>query len=339
MTGGTGLLGRHLVAALRAAGDDVRLLVREGTPAPDGCEIVRGDVGDAVAMRRALRSVRAVYHLAAITPKWLRQPAAFERINVAAAVDLARLASEASVERIVHVSSFTVLGPSPSGGGPDGKLVEEHTVGSPAALQNDYQRSKHRAHMLLTDLAARGEAPVVLVCPGVIYGTAPAGLRNPIADMMQRQLAGRLRCLPGIDTCWTLSWAPDVAAGLRLLRQCGAVGENYLLGGPVTTLRDVFVWVSERAGCAVPRRVPLWPFLVLGRTAELLARLSRAQSPPRLSAAALRFLAQSWAFSSQKAKDLGYQTTSLEQGLLHLWQDLHARELVTHAPPAAVPAA
>src|SRR5262249_25823732 len=117
VTGGTGLLGRHLVAALHAAGDHVRLLVRsESEPPPDGCEVVRADVADEAAVRAAVHSVRAVYHLAAITRKWRPDRAAFARINVDAAVRLTQLAAEASVERIVHVSSFTVFGPSPADG-------------------------------------------------------------------------------------------------------------------------------------------------------------------------------------------------------------------------------
>ena len=175
VTGGTGLLGRHVVQALRAAGDDVRLLARDPGSVAAGCEVVAGDVGDRVAVRSALRSVRAVYHLAAVTEKWRRDPGEFERVNVDAAVELARAAAECGVERVVHVSSFTVFGPSGATGaasasGSEG-VVDERAVAPTANLQNDYQRSKHRAHVRLAELAANGSAPVVIACPGVVYGT------------------------------------------------------------------------------------------------------------------------------------------------------------------------
>ncbi|MCA8952720.1 MAG: NAD-dependent epimerase/dehydratase family protein [Planctomycetes bacterium] len=343
VTGGTGLLGRHVVQALRAAGDDVRLLARDPGSVAAGCEVVAGDVGDRVAVRSALRSVRAVYHLAAVTEKWRRDPGEFERVNVDAAVELARAAAECGVERVVHVSSFTVFGPSGATGaasasGSEG-VVDERAVAPTANLQNDYQRSKHRAHVRLAELAANGSAPVVIACPGVVYGTGTAAARNPIADLVQRQVSGRLRGFPALDRRWTLAWAPDVARGLLLLRQRGRVGESYLLGGPVASLRELCAQVGAWAGRAVPRDLPLAPLLALGRCAELAARISHARRSPRLSAAALRFLRHDWVFRSAKAIALGYECTPLRDGLLALWSDLHARQLVDHAPPAAVPAA
>lgn len=333
VTGGTGLLGCHLLAALCAAGDHVRVLVRRpDARLPRGCEAVHGDVADPRAVRRALGGVRAVYHLAAITRKWLPDRRAFGRVNVDAAVGLARLSAEAGAERIVHVSSFTVFGPSPA----DGAALEGREPCAPSLLQNDYQRSKHRAHAELAALAARGAAPVVLACPGVLYGPVVPGRNNPVAELVQKQLAGRLARFPGGDRRWTLSWTADVAEGLRLLRRRGAVGGSYVLGGEVASLRDVFAWVAARSGQPAPRRAPLWPFLCAGRALETLALATRR--PPRAGAAALRFLLRSWACSSASAQQLGYRMTPLATALHTLWKDLHARRLVP-APPAAVPAA
>lgn len=334
VTGATGLLGRHLVPALLAAGDDVRVLARPDSAVDvPGVEVRRGDVGDAAAVAAAVRGVRAVYHLAADTQKWARDRAVFERTNVAAALSLARAAAAAGVERIVHVSSFTVFGPAAPAA-----PVDEHVLAPVEVLQNDYQRSKHRAHAAIAELARRGEAPVVLACPGVLYGPAPRHLRNPVADLLERLANDRLRAFPAQDRAWTLAFAPDVAQGLRLLRARGAVGDAYLLGGPVATLRELLAWGAARTGARRPADLPLWPLLCAGRAAEFLARLSQSRRAPRLSAAALRFLRCSWAFSSAKAGALGYRSTALAAGLDALLSDLHARNLVPE-PPSAVPAA
>jgi dihydroflavonol-4-reductase len=311
------------------------VLARPGSEVePAGIDVRRGDVGDRGAVAAAVRGVRAVYHLAAATQKWARDPAVFERTNVAAAVALARSAAAAGAERIVHVSSFTVFGPAPPSA-----PVDERALASPERLQNDYQRSKHRAHVQLVAMAERGEAPIVLACPGVIYGKAPQRLRNPIADLVERLANGRLRAFPALDRAWTLAYAPDVAQGLRLLRARGRIGDSYLLGGPVATLREVAAWVERRTGARMPVTMPLWPLLGVGRAAELLACLRRSPTPPRLTAAALRFLRWSWAFSSAKAGALGYRSATLAAGLEDLWTDLHARNLVPNPRAAAVPAA
>lgn len=70
VTGGCGFIGSHLCAALRARGDTVRVLDDLSTGSPGnlapGAELIRGDVADAAAVRRAAEGVDAVFHLAAI---------------------------------------------------------------------------------------------------------------------------------------------------------------------------------------------------------------------------------------------------------------------------------
>ncbi|MFD6756940.1 SDR family oxidoreductase [Micromonospora gifhornensis] len=72
VTGGTGFIGSHSVAALRAAGHPVRLLVRDParvSPAlrplgvePAELEVVAGDVTDPAVVAAAVQGCRAVLH-------------------------------------------------------------------------------------------------------------------------------------------------------------------------------------------------------------------------------------------------------------------------------------
>jgi dTDP-L-rhamnose 4-epimerase len=66
VTGGAGFIGTHVVAALGAAGDDVRVLDREpATAAAAGVDVRVGDLTDAAVVDRALAGVDAVCHQAA----------------------------------------------------------------------------------------------------------------------------------------------------------------------------------------------------------------------------------------------------------------------------------
>lgn len=60
VTGATGHTGRHVVAGLKDAGADVRVLVRDASKAPDGVDVVQGDLTDPV---KAAEGVDAVYLL------------------------------------------------------------------------------------------------------------------------------------------------------------------------------------------------------------------------------------------------------------------------------------
>ena len=63
--GGTGLMGREVLAALRRRGATARVLVRdpERLKSTDGLEVRVGDLHDPVALRDALQGIRAVFHI------------------------------------------------------------------------------------------------------------------------------------------------------------------------------------------------------------------------------------------------------------------------------------
>lgn len=65
VTGGTGQVGRHVVAGLLEAGASVRALARTPGSAglPDGVEVVGGDVTDAAAVERAAAGADAAFLL------------------------------------------------------------------------------------------------------------------------------------------------------------------------------------------------------------------------------------------------------------------------------------
>jgi uncharacterized protein YbjT (DUF2867 family) len=95
VTGATGTIGSLVVQGLAAAGSEVRAFVR--TPGkqafPAGVEEVVGDLTDVPSLRAALKSVRTMFLLNAVTPDEVTQ--ALVALN---------LAREAGIERIVYLS-------------------------------------------------------------------------------------------------------------------------------------------------------------------------------------------------------------------------------------------
>src|SRR5437867_3115815 len=105
VTGGTGFIGGHVVRKLRERGDDVAALVRNPQKAErvQGCEIVRGDLGDEEAIRKAVVGCDAVFHVAAMYEVGIpesKKPAMFDA-NVKGTERVLDASIDAGVGRIV----------------------------------------------------------------------------------------------------------------------------------------------------------------------------------------------------------------------------------------------
>jgi len=103
LTGGTGFVGGHVLATLRASGRPVRCLVRSPAKAGLECDLVQGDMTDPASLQKAVEGVDTVVHLVAI-----RQGSdeKFERIMKQGTRDLLTASKEAGVRRFVHMSAL-----------------------------------------------------------------------------------------------------------------------------------------------------------------------------------------------------------------------------------------
>ena len=111
VTGGTGFVGPRVIHALRAAGKDVRALVRSPgsqrvtTLKSWGVEVVEGDATDPASLRRAVEGCETVVHLVAIIQG---SPSDFERVMSAATRDLLTAARDVGVSRFLLMSALGV---------------------------------------------------------------------------------------------------------------------------------------------------------------------------------------------------------------------------------------
>jgi nucleoside-diphosphate-sugar epimerase len=110
VTGASGFVGPHLVAALARRGWKLRLLVRRWSPLPSlasiEADIVLGDLADTVALRRLVEGADTVVHAAALIKA--REPRDFMAIN---GDGTARLSELAPAARFVLLSSLAAREP------------------------------------------------------------------------------------------------------------------------------------------------------------------------------------------------------------------------------------
>ncbi|HUG54183.1 MAG TPA: NAD-dependent epimerase/dehydratase family protein [Vicinamibacteria bacterium] len=310
LTGGTGFLGKSVARALCARDHQVRLLAREGSNLAGlpATEVVRGDVTDGEAVRRAAEGCQAVLHMAAMVKIWTPERDDFDRVNVAG-LRHALSAAEAAGARLVYTSSFMALGPT--GATP----ADESQVHPGHGFRNDYERTKALADVAAREAAAAGR-DVVLLYPGVVYGPGDRTAGNLVVNMVADHLRG---AFPGVigpgDRLWSYAFVEDVAAGHVAALERGGRGERYILGGENVTMNGLFRLLAEVAEVPPPRRhIPYAAAGALGWLLYAWAELTGA--PPLLTHEVVGVFREHWAYASAKAeRELGYHVTPLAEGL------------------------
>jgi UDP-glucose 4-epimerase len=113
VTGGSGFIGRHVVATLSAAGAHVRVVDLQAHPDPE-VEIVRGDIADPEVIEAAFEGdFDGVVHLAAVTSvlRSVQRPELTYQTNVAGTHRVLEGARAAGVRALVFASTNAVTGP------------------------------------------------------------------------------------------------------------------------------------------------------------------------------------------------------------------------------------
>jgi nucleoside-diphosphate-sugar epimerase len=312
VTGGTGFIGGHVVRKLRERGDEVRALVR--TPSKGsalrelGCELVPGSLADADAIRIGMEGCDAVIHGAAIYEVGIPESEhrAMYEANVVGTETVLRAALEAKVPKVVYISTVAAFGNT------KGEVVDETYEHPGTGYTSYYEQTKVEAHRLAKRLIAEEGLPGVLVQPGGVYGPDD---HSAIGQQMNQFLAGKMPLIAFPETGFNMVHVDDVAGGVLLALDKGVVGEAYILGGQITTMRELIDTLAQVADKKAPKRTlptglmkamtPMGPLVgkVMGQGPNLRELISSADH--------VTF----WAKHDKAIAELGYSPRGLEQGL------------------------
>ena len=296
VTGASGFLGSHVLRALAERGDRLRAL-RRSTSAVDrlagiSCEWIEGDVLDRRSVRRSLRGVDRVFHVAGVTN--LRWPAErlFE-VNVTGTRIVLEECLRAEVQRVVHTSSVAAIGPArPNSTADETQLFTAGHLGIP------YVNSKHEAEVEVLRFAAQG-LPVVIVCPAHLFGPGDHGRSS--TDLVR---AFMLRRIPAYtEGALNVLDVRDAARGMLLADEKGRIAERYILGDRNYLWERLFADLGRLSGVEPPA-VRLLPVQV----EAVIAALAVLPGPKPVTAVELRAASQWWTYRSAKAKrELGWK--------------------------------
>lgn len=234
VTGASGFVGPHVVAALLAAGYCVRLAQRRAAPAAAGVEtVVAGDLSAPVDWSTALAGVDHVVHLAGLAHAGPGlDEALYNRINTQATQELAEVAQRAGVRRFIYLSSIKALT-----GAFDGPPLRDSDVPAP---DDAYGRSKLAAEQALAalDLDWVSLRPVLIYGPGVKANMAALLklARLPVPLPLGGLVAPRsLLAVENLAGAILFALTPDCPAGRSYLV---ADPEPISVAGIITALRE-----------------------------------------------------------------------------------------------------
>jgi len=267
VTGGGGFLGSHLVDALLASGEPVRVLEPPDAPVEhlplQRVDLVRGDVRNVVQVRKAVQGCARIFHLAADPNLWRRRPQEFDAVNRQGTENVLMAGLDAGAERVLYTSTESIL----AGVGFNGGAVETLRLRAEDMI-GPYCMSKFRAERFALRLAGEG-APVVVVAPTLPVGPGDRRMTPPTrmaVAMCRGQLPAVLECRMNLVD------ARDVAQGMISAIERGRPGVRYLLGGCNTSLSKWLGVLARYAGREPPRfRVPYFIALGVAWMSELWA--------------------------------------------------------------------
>ena len=172
ITGGAGFVGAHVATELLREGYRVRVLdsllpqVHGGGARPDylnpEVELVRGEVGDPDAVRRALRGVDAVYHFASLVGvgQSMYKLVEYTRVNTVGTATLLEALIEKPVARLVVASSMSIYGEGLYRG--PGGTLHSHVSRTPERLKAGDWELRNEAGAPLTPVPTPETKPPTL---------------------------------------------------------------------------------------------------------------------------------------------------------------------------------
>jgi dihydroflavonol-4-reductase len=273
---------------------------------------------DRRAVRRALRGVDRVFHLAGTTNLRLARGAMFA-LNVEGTRIVLEEALRAGVERVVYTSSVAAIGTARKGA-----VADERSRWDAGRYRIAYVDAKHEAEVVALGLHERG-LPVVIVNPAHVLGAGDRGRSSTVLvrRFMRRQIPAY------VDGTLNVVGVEDVARGHVLADERGLPGERYILGNRNFTLDRLFADLARLSGVEPPSvKLPVHVALTLARAGQWVPG-GPMPTPAEVRAASLH-----WAFSSAKAKrELGWRTSPHEDCLEDTIAWYREREGDRLAPP------
>ena len=308
ITGASGFVGSHLAEVLARHKVKVKLLVRSTSRIPfkptAQMELCYGDVTDLESVRKAMKGVKVVYHLAGILRGSDREQ--FENVNARGTENVCKaMAEEKSAKRLVCVSSLSAAGPSQIG-----RAINEKDPCRPVSL---YGETKLKGERIALSYGKKFQVSVIR--PAAVYGPRETDIFAYFKMVRQG-----LVLIPG-DGSQEISFVhvADVVDSIILAGQSPkAVGQVYFVSDGKSYRWEDFAGVVGRVlkRSFITIRVPMGIVRIVAELGELGAKMTG--KPTMINRDKIKEgMVPAWVCSNEKIrKQLGFKPRfDLEKGI------------------------
>ncbi|WP_461532530.1 NAD-dependent epimerase/dehydratase family protein [Sinomicrobium sp.] len=285
VTGGTGLVGAHLLHALSRQEEHIRATYRKSSDIAavktlfeelkvpgaqfDHIEWVEVDINNIPALSDAFKNVDRVYHAAGLISFDPSDYYLLKKINTEGTANVVNLCLAHEVDRLCYVSSVATLGKTAS---PD-ELITEDTHWNTESENNVYAISKYGAEMEVWRGSQEG-LDVVVVNPGIILGIPPGkkGWNTGSSRLFQEIDKGLKHYTEGVTGYVDVT---DLIAIMIGLMQSDIRNERYIAVSENLSYRQLFTNIAEALSKKPPQKeAPKWILSMLWRLDWLASKIS-----------------------------------------------------------------
>lgn len=246
VTGGTGLLGTHLIQKLYAQGTQPMAIYRSQIPpvVQDKAQWIQCDILDVVALEQVMQGVTHVYHAAGYVSFLPQDRVQMHKINVEGTANVVNACLDARVQKLVHVSSVAALGRIRPG-----ERIHERMQWTEETSNSEYGKTKFLGELEVWRGISEGLQAVV-VNPVIImgeHGDWTKGSMNIFRNIKKG--------FPWYSTGSTgFVDADDVAAAMIALMHSRIVNEKFIVSADNFTYQQLFNMIADAFGVARPSK-------------------------------------------------------------------------------------
>ena len=237
VTGGTGLVGSHLLFKLVSNNETVRAVYRREKTLQrvkhvfsyfsdnsetlfNSIEWIKGDINDIPKLESAFNGITSVYHCAAFVSFEPDKYKTLRKINIEGTANIVNLCISNKVKKICYVSSIAALGQHND---PE-KLIDEQTPWNPEDDNSVYAITKYGAELEVWRGSQEG-LDVVIVNPGIILGAGfwNGGSSGNLFKQIQKGMRYYVHGISGYVDVW------DVVNTMHQLMKRSIKNEGFIL--------------------------------------------------------------------------------------------------------------